>query len=343
MKTVRRIIVFKPGPIGDFLHALPVVEALRNEYPDAFLCVVTGRELADLVDAHPLVDRKIYIPSNIFRGDPLGLLEFIGTVRGLAPDLFVDLKSNVKSFIVRSLSGARFRLRYRKQRRVRPGEKRLHAMENLLLTIAPLSGDRGKPEYRIYLKAEDERAADAFLGETLPPHKQGVSKVVLTPTVGWSIPSRLWPPEYFAALGDRILDELGAAVFITGAPSDAEYCGKIAERMSRKPVLTAGRLTLGQTAALIKRADLIVSGDTGPLHIAAGVGTRIVGLYGSVSIARSRPFGDRHVILKKDLPCIACDEKICPLGTMQCMKDIGPDEVFEHVRRLLSTPGPPAG
>jgi ADP-heptose:LPS heptosyltransferase len=336
------ILVFKPGPIGDFLHSLPAVYALRKKFPRARICVVTSRELSDLIEANPAVDEKVYVPSTLFRGDLRGFLRFVRDVRALRPDVFVDLRSNVKSFLLRNLSGARTVLSYRKQRKPERGARRLHAVENLLRTVFPLTGPVTEHAYPIRLREEDVRAAEAFLDARLGSGRQGSRIVAMNPTVGMAIPSRLWPPEYFARLGERIGRELRAAVVLTGAPSDREYCGKIAEGMEPPPVVAAGELTLGQAAALIREADLLVSGDTGPLHIAAAVGTRVIGLYGSVNTERSGPIGEGHVVLKKEMWCLPCEEKVCPLGTTQCMKDITPEEVFAEVRKALPVPAPPA-
>ncbi len=292
-------------------------------------------ELKDLLEGNPFVDEKIYIPPNFFRGDLRGFLRFLLEIRALRPDVFVDLRSNVKSFLLRNLSGARTVLRYRKQRKPPKGVKRLHAVENLLQTVSPLTGTVQDLEYPIWLRGEDERFADGYLDARMGSDRRNRRIVVLNPTVGWAIPSRLWPADSFASLGERIRRELGAFVILTGASSDREYCGKIAERMDPRPIVAAGDLTLGQTAALIRRADLLVAGDTGPLHLAAAVGTRVIGLYGSISTDRSRPMGKGHVVLKKDLWCLPCEEKVCPLGTMQCMKDLTVDEVFHEARKLL--------
>jgi heptosyltransferase-2/heptosyltransferase-3 len=105
--------------------------------------------------------------------------------------------------------------------------------------------------------------------------------------------------------------------------------------MDPRPIVAAGELTLGQSAALIRRANLLVSGDTGPLHVAAAVGTRTIGLYGSVNTDRSRPIGEGHVVLNREMWCLPCEEKVCPLGTTQCMKDITPEEVLGEVRKAL--------
>jgi ADP-heptose:LPS heptosyltransferase len=337
------ILVFKPGPIGDFLHSLPAVYALRKRYPGAHLCVVTSRELSDLIEANPFVDEKVYVPSTLFRGDLRGFVRFARGVRALRPDVFVDLRSNAKSFLLRNLSGARTVLAYRKQRKPKPGERRLHAVENLLRTVFPLTGAVSELGYPIHLREEDIRSADAFLEAHTGSDRGNRRVVVLNPTVGAAIPSRLWPPEHFSRLGERIGRELRAVVVLTGAPSDREYCGRIAESMDPRPIVAAGELTLGGTAALIRRADLLVSGDTGPLHIAAAVGTRVIGLYGSVSTERSGPIGEGHVVLKKEMWCLPCEEKVCPLGTTQCMKDITPEEVFGEVRKALFPPAPATG
>jgi ADP-heptose:LPS heptosyltransferase len=323
------------------------VYALRKSHPRAHICVVTARELSDLVEANPCLDEKVYVPGTLFRGDLRGFLRFARDVRALRPDVFVDLRSNVKSFLLRNLSGARTVLAYRKQRKPKRGERRLHAVENLLRTVFPLTGGSCGLEYPVHLREEDVRFADAFLEAQLGGNAGNRRIVVLNPTVGWAIPSRLWPPEYFARLGGMIGKELRVAVVLTGAPSDREYCGEIAEGMDPRPVVAAGELTLGQTAALIRRADLLVSGDTGPLHVAAAVGTRVIGLYGSVSTERSRPIGEGHVVLKREMWCLPCEEKVCPLCTTQCMKDIPPEEVFGEVRKALdspaSRPGGPGG
>jgi ADP-heptose:LPS heptosyltransferase len=323
------------------------VYALRKSHPRAHICIVASRELSDLIEANPCVDEKVYVPGTLFRGDLRGFLRFARDVRALRPDVFVDLRSNVKSFLLRNLSGARTVLVYRKQRKPKRGQRRLHAVENLLRTVFPLTGGTSGLEYPIHLREEDIRFADAFLEAHVGGDVGNRRIVVLNPTVGWAIPSRLWPPDHFARLGESIGRELGAAVILTGAPSDREYCGKIAEGMDPRPVVAAGELTLGQSAALIRRADLLVSGDTGPLHVAAAVGTRVIGLYGSVSTERSRPIGEGHVVLKREMWCLPCEEKVCPLGTTQCMKDITPEEVFGEVRMALdspaSRPGGPGG
>lgn len=342
--SFRRIVVLKPGPIGDFLHSLPAVEAIRAAFPESRISVVTGPENGDLVEAHPGVDERIYIPAHLFRGDVCGLLRFIRQVRATRADLFVDLKSNARSVLLGSLSGAGRVLRYRKQRPVGPGKRRLHAVENLLETVVPVTGPVSSPDFRVYLRKEDDEAAEAYcrsIGVGATACDGSGPLVAFNPNVSIPGSSRHWPPDYFTRLGDRVAGELGATVVLIGGPGDRAYCDSIAASMARKPAVSAGVLTLGQTGALLRRCRVLVTGDTGPMHLAAAVGTKTIALFGSMDHRRAGPYGDGHVVIRKELWCAPCEKKICPLGTTQCMKDITVDEVFEEVRTILGEHGAP--
>lgn len=336
---MKRVVVFKPGPIGDLLHSLPVVYGIKQKYPDWRVILVTSREAGELVEDNPYLDEVKLIPSHIYRGDPKGLLSFASSLRTLRPDIFIDLKSNAKSFLLRHISGAEKVLFYKKERKKGESETRLHAVENLYRTVLPLGVSPDPPMYSLFLPDRFLKKAKAFMEESISRVRKRANHpriVVLNPTVGAGIPSRLWPPEHFIELGRILVEEGDIAVFVTGAPGEREYCEKITSAIGEKARLSAGELSLGETAGLIKLADAVVSGDTGPLHIAAAVETPVVGLYGSVSLSRSRPWGEGHIIIKKDLPCVPCEEKTCPLETMQCMKDISPAEVAEAVFEILN-------
>jgi ADP-heptose:LPS heptosyltransferase len=275
----KRIIIFKPGPIGDFLHSLPVARALKETFPDATITMITGPGLADIAEGNPFIDELIYVPTNLFKGDLPGFFAFLRKVRALEADLFVDLKSNVKSVIIGAFSGAGKRFRYKKQRGAREGERRLHAIENLFATISPVAGEMPADSFRIYLRREDEEFVDRFMatlssGMTSP--REGENHLVaLNANVSIPNSSRHWPPEYFARLGDRLKKELAAHIILIGGAEDRDYCEGVAKMMETRPVITAGELTLGQTGALLSRCRVLVSGDTGPMHLAAAVGTRV--------------------------------------------------------------------
>lgn len=333
------IIIFKPGPIGDFLHSLPVIHTLKARLPSSTITVVTGFELADLVEENPFIDNILYIPSNIFRGDPLGLRRLTRDLKRKKPHTFIDLKSNVKSYLIGFLSGASVRLHYRKQRMVREGRVRLHAMENLHETIYPLTGRVSIDDFRAYLREKDERFIPHFLESRYPSRTTKGGKeeriVAMNPNVSIPDSSRHWPPEYFARLGDRVKRELDAHVILIGGPEDREYCEEVAKMVETELFVTAGELTLGQTGAILSKCAVLITGDTGPMHLAAAVGTKVIALFGSMDPRRAGPYGDGHVVVRKDLPCAPCEEKVCPLGTTQCMKDISVDEVFGEVRNIL--------
>jgi ADP-heptose:LPS heptosyltransferase len=336
-----RIVVFKPGPIGDFIHSLPVIYHLKDKYPGSHLTAVTNSNLCELVEGNPFIDEAIYVPPDIFRNDLPGFLRFISEMRDLKPDLFVDLKSNVRSFIIRMLSGAGTRVHYRKQRVTGRDKHRLHAIENLLETIYPVTGKVTPGNFTVYTRTEDDSFAESFiegLSDVEGNKVEDLRLVAFNSTVSIPNSSRLWPPEYFAKLGDRVSNELGGTILLIGGPEDRDYCKTIRSMMKTNPVVTAGKFSLGQTAALLKRCTVIVSGDTGPMHLATSVGTKVIALFGAMDPRRAGPYGEGHmVIIKRDLPCIMCEEKICPLGTTQCMKEIFVDEVFDKLKIIIAT------
>jgi len=341
LKGKEIILVFKPGPIGDFIHSLPVIYHLKEKYPECHLISVTNSDLNDLVEENPFIDEAVYITPDIFRNNLLGLLRFICDMRGKNPDLFVDLKSNVRSFIIRMFSGAATKVHYRKQRGTGRDKYRLHAIENLLETIYPVTGKVSPDNFSIYTRTEDDNFAENFITGLLDAgggKLENLRLVAFNPNVSIPDSSRHWPPEYFAKLGDRVSDELGGTVLLIGGKEDRDYCQMIMSMMKTNPVVTAGEFSLGQTAALLKKCSVIVSGDTGPMHLAAAVGTKVIALFGSMDPRRAGPYGEGHtVIIKRDLPCIICEEKICPLGTTQCMKEIIVDEVFDKIKKITAT------
>ncbi|HEV2236461.1 MAG TPA: glycosyltransferase family 9 protein, partial [Ktedonobacterales bacterium] len=129
-------------------------------------------------------------------------------------------------------------------------------------------------------------------------------------------------------------------VVLVGAPGDGEIAGEIARKAGAGVVSLTGRTSLPELAALLARCDLLVSGDSGPLHIACAVGTPVVGLYGPTDPAISGPLGRRAVVLRQDLWCAPCYDASavadCRFGNPVCMKTLPPAAVLAAVRRLLA-------
>jgi lipopolysaccharide heptosyltransferase II len=152
---------------------------------------------------------------------------------------------------------------------------------------------------------------------------------------GASAPSRRYPPESFAEVARRIVVELGCAVVFTGDAAERGLVEAIRAAMGAPSVSLAGRLDLPALAALLERAPLLVANNTGPVHVAAAVGTPVVDLY-ALTNPQHTPWGVPHRVLSYDVPCRYCYKSVCPQGHHDCLRRVPPDAVFRAARELLS-------
>jgi lipopolysaccharide heptosyltransferase II len=200
-----------------------------------------------------------------------------------------------------------------------------------LETLRPLGISGPVDDIELPVGEEARRAVDRFFSNS---HVDGNRPLIaLNCSVGAARPARNWFPERFAALADRLIMDLGAAVVFVGGPEDRELVQSVMAAMKESAVSVAGRFSIAESAALLARCACLVSSDTGPLHLATAVRTPVVGLFGSTDPLRTGPVGRGHQVLREKLPCVPCEEKNCPLGTRACMEAIGIDDVFEAVRK----------
>jgi lipopolysaccharide heptosyltransferase II len=152
--------------------------------------------------------------------------------------------------------------------------------------------------------------------------------------------SKRWPIPYWATLIDRLISKADAAVVLTGAPSDLPQIEAVTQRMREQAINLAGKTSLTQLAALLQRADLLISGDSGPLHMGVACGTPIIGIYGPTNPSLGGPVSPDATILRSGIWCSPCynarDTADCRFYTTQCMKNILPAQVFEAAQQKLA-------
>jgi len=330
---MHKVLFFKPGAIGDLLHTLPALKALRKKFPSAHVTVVVSPGLESLIQGTSVADRVQVFDKSKFKRHLKDIINFGIRIRDEHYDLFIDMQPSVRSMALRWLSGARHVLVYRKHRKDRAGDRRLHAVENFLETLLPLGIDGTVDSIELPVKPDARQHIDRFLAERNIDDNRPL--IALNCSVGSARPARNWFPERFAALADRLIDELGAQVVFVGGNEDRELVRSVLAGMKHKAMSAAGELSLSDSAALLARCKCLVSADTGPLHLATAVQTPVVGLFGSTDPGRTGPIGKEHQVIRKELSCVPCEEKHCPLGTRACMADITVDEVFKAVGRVL--------
>ena len=161
---------------------------------------------------------------------------------------------------------------------------------------------------------------------------KGDKIIFCNPAARWA--TKLWTVDVWARCADMCLEEIGAKVVFSGGPDDAPHIRAIVERMKQRPIIAAGRLNLAEAAALVEAVDVYVGVDSGPMHIAAFVGTPVVGLFGPTDPAKVGPYGRGHrVIRKEDLDCLACRKRSC--SNRRCLEEIGAERVVQETVELL--------
>ena len=141
--------------------------------------------------------------------------------------------------------------------------------------------------------------------------------------------------ESFAALANRLWAGCGARVLVLGGPEEIELAERVCAASGGAAVSLAGKDTLGTLPGILARLSVFVSGDTGPLHVAALAGVKTVSLFGPTDHRRTAPRGEAHRLIRREIECSPCFKRVCPLGHHKCMKEISPEEVAREVEDIL--------
>jgi heptosyltransferase-3 len=332
-----RILVIKLRYIGDVILSLPVVIRLREAFPKAHVTMLVNAGTEQVAEGHRAVDDVLVVErSNLGRQWNL-----IRELRRRHFDLAIDLTDGDRSAILSWLSGAAQRIGYNSENRWRgklynhivsvDGEG-LHMIRYHLASTEAigLSGRPPAPSMRI--APEAKVAAERLLRDVNIDLSGPV--VCLHPGARWWF--KAWPTDRFALLADRIQLHTNAQALFVGGSQDRLAGEKIAAAMSTPHRTVVGKTTLQELAAILERATLLVSNDNGPMHMAAAVGTAVIGLFGPSDPAVWGPWGEKHVTFYKHMDCRACFHPDCFRGEDNCMRRINVEEVWPAVQARLT-------
>jgi len=352
----RHILVIRLDLIGDLVLSMTVVRALKRTYPDAEIDLLALPSSAQIVRYDPDLSNIIAYDPNAWRR-PKSLvqgrnwrdaLRVMRQLRARRYDVAVSVFGNWAA-ILAVLSGAHRRVGFGREgypgfmtdsvagRHWQPGE-RLHEVD-YCLKLARAAGatvTAGDRIPRLFVDSSAQRELDGLLHEMgIQPGKPLIACHVSSNNGQ----SKRWPIPYWATLMDRLIREQGAQVVLTGAPVDLPLIENVTGRMQQTPFNLAGKTSLAQLAALLQRADMLITGDSGPMHIAGAVGTPLIAIHGPTDPAHSGPVSPSATILKSDIWCRPCynakDTADCRFYTTQCMKNITPAQVLRVVEEKL--------
>jgi heptosyltransferase-2 len=341
----QKILVIRFGALGDVVLATPALAALRSAFPKADIHFLAKAEYSDLLAGLPSVDKALALGGRGFRA----LWGMARELRHSGYDLVVDLHGNFRSRLVSLLSGAKV-LRARKyslRRRtevwfkIRPARPLPSVGQRYLDCLTPVLGSgrpAPKPGPGLRPAPGDLRWARLFLKRHgLAGHK---NLAALAPGATWA--TKRWKSSNFASAALALSKEKGLRWVILGGDRDAPACREVAEAMAnsgREVVQAAGLTTVGQCLALLSLCRVLISNDSGAMHLAGGLGLPVVALFGpTVRDFGFMPSGPTAAVLEADLECRPCSlhgTDRCPLGTHACMEKLAPSMVVASARRLL--------
>lgn len=334
-----RILIIEVNWLGDVLFSTAAIRSLRWRFPESFIsCLVVPRVREVLEDNPNINDIIINDEAGLYKGLG-GSLRLTGQLRDKRFDLAVLFHRSFSRTALACLSGIPRRIGYDTWKRhflltqalTLPKKDSLHRVDHYLGIVQALGCDVSERGYEFFIARQDEEfAAEFFKKEGL---KENNFVVCLNPGGNWN-PKR-WPKENFALLADSLIGERGMKVIFSGAPGDIGLVDEIRAKMKEKPVIAAGKTTLKQSAAIFKKANLTVSADSGPLHIAAAVGANVIALFGPTDPAITGPIGKgKVVIIQKQIDCrIPCYDLNC--NDNRCMRAITVSDVMEEVKKNL--------
>jgi ADP-heptose:LPS heptosyltransferase len=349
---LRRIAVVKTVAIGDLVVAAPAISAIRRRFPDAELTLVTTPRVREVVEGSADLDRIEYFDVLGADAGLSGLIRFMRRVRTHRFDAWIELEHYYRfTTILGYLSGARVRVGFRIPGQVRhwlftigvPYPVDAHEVEAFMAIPRALGAPAGEISLvPIATTTADDSAVDGWMErEGLTPASR---LVVLHTTTSPIVTSRRWMDDRWVELARILVGRCGLVPVLTGAPDDRESLLALAARVGGEARVAAGDLTLKQFAVLAARAALVVSLDTGPLHVAAATGTPIVGLFGPNTPAKWGPYGPNGAAVWAGLECSPCTRQYlglvsrCPRD--DCMRAIEVAAVMGAVASLPATPCP---
>jgi heptosyltransferase-1 len=334
-----RILLVKLSSFGDVLHALPTLEALRNAYPEGEITWLVEAAYAPLLAGHPALNEVWAAPrlkpGQIFRGaNPALARELLRRLRARPFDLVIDLQGLLKSAVWVALARSPRKLGYDKTRelsylplteRVEPYDPEAHAVWRYLNLAHYLGAPPARPRFRLGLEAGVDLSR-------LLPEADARPLAVLHPGARWA--SKLWPAASWAALARWLSREQGFQVAVTGGAADRELAAPIFARLQEPALNLVGLTSLAELAGVLAAARLMVTTDTGAMHLAAALGTPVAALFGPTAPWRTGPFGEGHQIVRLGIPCSPCFKRRCPAP--RCLSDLKVAAVAAACEKILS-------
>lgn len=344
---MKRILIVRTDRIGDVVLSTPVIKTVRRAIPDAYIAMMVAPAARELVEGNPGLDETIIFDKKK-SGGLIGTLGFASALRKRKFDTVFVLHPTTRVHLILWLSGIRQRIGLDKKGGFLLTKKIAHTKQqgekheidyNLdLLRAAGIDVEGADRLPFVPVKKQDKDSIGNILREN--GFSDNAAFVVIHP--GASCLSKRWPAERFASVADEVIKRFNKKIVIIAGANDGECGGKVADEMENESLNLSGDLSIGELAALLERADLLISNDSGPVHIAVALGVPVVAIFGrkqrGLGPKRWGPAGKNDIVLHKDAGCIECMAHDCA-SDFKCLDAVKTDEVIAAAGKLLGLKG----
>jgi lipopolysaccharide heptosyltransferase II len=355
-RAARRVLLIRLDNLGDVLVTTPAFHAVRQALPDAELTLLAspvgaqaGRLNPDLNDVivyrSPQMDPWAQLPHDSQREQRMietirerafdGAIIFTSFRQSSLPAAYLCYLADIPLRHAASIDGPGSLLTTRHKH----PERMMHEVERGLDLVAQLGMHTDERDLVLKIPANTRHLPDATDHGSLITHHASLGKTLLVVHPGCSTPARTYPPELFAQSIELLVRELGATVALTGAEVERDLVAQIRASLSataqRNTLALAGELEFAHFCALIEAADLVITNNTGPMHMAAALKTPVVALFALTNPPEQwGPWRVPHRVLYHDVPCRICYSRICPYGH-ECLRLVEPEQVLAAAMELL--------
>ena len=335
----RRIALIKPSSLGDIIHGLPVLTALRRRFPKSHITWVVNRTYESLLRGHADLDQVIAFERHASRsGLWRSTLGFAGLLRRLRQerfDLVIDLQGLLRTGIMSQATGSCRRVGLSCAREgaawfysdIVPVKNfpELHAVERNWLVAEALGAGDGEKCFRLHVEESARRWVQVELHGCPRPW------LAVAPGARWR--TKRWPPQHFAALVSQAQREFGGTALFVGSGDDVPLSEAAGRLLAGNPRIFAGRTSLPQLVALLSEADVMLANDTGPLHLAAALGRPVVAPYTCTQVRRTGPYGQAAATAEAAVWCQGSYRKRC--RRLECLDALKPDRLWPILHEIL--------
>jgi len=343
MKEFKKILIIKLRAIGDVVMSTPVIENIRANFPDSHITFLTEPASHDVIRGNPYLDDLVILDKSRWLAMPLfkrlkAQWSFYKKLRLNRFDLVLDLFGNPRSAVLSLITGSPCRVGFDFRVRrfcydtiVTPRGGEVHEVEFNLDALRALGLAVRTTNPYFPLSQGALKDATHWLSD------QGITErdlvIGLNPGGGWEI--KRWRPDSFSEIADRLMNDYGARILLIWGPGERDLVDEVAENMKHSPLFLP-ETSLQGLGAYLTKCKLLLSNDSGPMHIAAALNVPAIGIFGPTDPNLQGPYGEQNMAIQNlDLDCLCCNRLTCKIGNL-CMTDLSTDIVYSEIVRYLN-------